>query len=233
MDGVFDDVPQTIARSDGEHGEVVLRRRGEVTELIVNGAFAMDDAETRSERELARCALRADGAVTTVLVGGLGLGVTVAELLRTAPDLAHVEVVEREPALVRWAAAGLLPSGRALSDPRVAIAVADVRATLTGRGDASTTSRYDAVLLDVDNGPDFLIHADNAALYEPTVLRAVLSRLRPGGVLAIWCQGYSAPLATALATAAVRTDVVEVDVTRGRHAITYAIHLAWRDGAPG
>ena len=125
-----EDVPETIARHTGPRGEVVLRRRGTgddaVDELIVNGAFAMDSAETGSEQALADLAW--PGA--TVLVGGLGLGFTVTALLDGR--VGSVDVVEIEDALVEWAYEGATPRlGRIARDPRVRLWVADVRAVLT------------------------------------------------------------------------------------------------------
>ena len=186
------DEPVTLARATGPHGEVLLRRRGEVEELVVNGVFAMDSSETRTERELARLAAGA----ARVLVGGLGLGYTAAELLDA--DVAVLDVVELEDCLVGWARQGLTPTlDRVARDPRVRLWTADVAAVLDGRT-AQPTGPWDAVLLDVDNGPDFLIHDANAALYAEPALRRAYARLAPGGVLALWSQGRSPSLLAAL-----------------------------------
>jgi spermidine synthase len=203
---------------------VVLRRRdtaaGEVDELIVNGAFAMDSAETGSERALA--ALAWPGA--SVLVGGLGLGFTAEALLDG--QVASLDVVEIEEALVDWAYGSVTPRlGRIARDPRVRLWVADVRTVLSG-SEAEPTGTWDAILLDVDNGPDFLIHAENAALYESAALERAYGRLRPGGVLAIWCQGAHADLwqrMQALTSTARQTRHL---VQRGRHRIAYVIYTA-------
>lgn len=248
----MDEPPLTLARRTGPRGEVVLRRRtvGDETvdELIVNGAFAMDSAETGSERALA--ALAWPGA--RVLVGGLGLGFTAEAVL--AERAATVDVVELEEALVGWAYEGLTPRlGRLARDPHVRLWVADVVTVLTagepGAGDgtpggaapgrpdpepplptragvepAGPTGPWDAILLDVDNGPDFLIHAENAALYGVDVLRSALRRLRPGGVLAIWCQGAHAALRTRLEALSPSTREQHHVVQRGRHRIEYVIY---------
>ncbi len=215
-------MPETIARRTGPRGEVVLRRRGHgagaVDELIVNGAFAMDSAETGSERALA--ALAWPGA--EVLVGGLGLGFTVEALLDLS--VASVDVVEIEDALVDWAYEGLtVRLGRIARDPRVRVWVADVRDVLAG-DPIDPSGSWDVILLDVDNGPDFLIHADNAALYRAEALLSAYRRLTPGGLLAIWCQGAHAGLWAELqdlsSTAQERQHVVQ----RGRHRIGYVIY---------
>lgn len=221
-------MPVTIARWSGPRGEVVLRRRGvgddAIEELIVNGAFAMDSAETRSEQALADLAW--PGA--RVLVGGLGLGCTAATLLDAR--VGTVDVVEIEEALVAWAYEGVTARlSRVARDPRVRLWVADVQAVLTGH-EREPAGPWDAILLDVDNGPDFLIHAENATLYEEQALSDAYGRLTPGGILAIWCQGPDAGLWSRLQalTPAARQEVHKIQ--RGRHLISYVIYTA---RAPG
>ncbi|HYI52339.1 MAG TPA: hypothetical protein VEX57_00125 [Microlunatus sp.] len=218
----MDEPPRTIARRTGPRGEVVLRRRGTgegaVDELIVNGAFAMDSAETGSERALA--ALVGPGA--RVLVGGLGLGFTVEALLDGRVE--SVDVVEIEEALVRWAYDGVTPRlGRVAGDPRVRLRVADVRSVLTD-DESNPPGAWDAILLDVDNGPDFLIHAENAALYAAEALRSAYRRLTPGGLLAIWCQGAHAGLWAELQALSATAREERHVVQRGRHRIAYVIY---------
>jgi len=186
----------------------------------VNGAFAMDSAETGSEHALA--ALAEPGA--RVLVGGLGLGFTAAALLDA--DVGSVDVVEIEEALVSWAKEGVTPRlAQVAHDPRIRLWAADVRAVLTG-SEPQPTGPWDAILLDVDNGPDFLIHAENSSLYETKALTAAFARLRAGGTLAIWCQGAHAELWSRLR--ALDSDAQERlhEVWRGRHLISYAIYIA-------
>jgi spermidine synthase len=96
--------------------------------------------------------------------------------------------VELDPHLVRWAHEGRTPLlGRVAHDPRTRLHTGDVAATLTTGGPAA--GPWDAILLDVDNGPDFLVHTANARLYEDDALAAARAALTPGGVLALWCQG--------------------------------------------
>jgi len=221
------DVPQTIARRVGARGEVVLRRRGTgdatVDELIVNGAFAMDSIETGSERALAGLA----PAGASVLVGGLGLGFTAEALLDRG--VAAVDVVEIEEALVTWARGGVTTRlGRVADDRRVRLWVDDVRSVLTGTS-SRPSGPWDAILLDVDNGPDFLIHADNAALYGADALAAAYGRLTSGGVLAIWCQGPNATLRAELTGISPHAEERRHPVQRGRHLIDYVIYTLRAD----
>ncbi|MDN5726848.1 MAG: hypothetical protein L0G99_13105 [Propionibacteriales bacterium] len=224
----------TVARAIGSNGEVALRRRGDgpnaVWELIINGTFAMDSSETVSERMLARVALshhaRAGRSPGAVLVCGLGLGYTALGLLRGPVDQVHV--VEREQVLIDWARAGLTPTlASVVGDQRTRLHVADA-ATFLSALPAGVPAAWQAILLDVDNGPDFLLHESNAWLYERGGLATCWSRLAPGGILAIWCQGRSAELHAELVRLDPDAAVVEVPILREGHSIDYAIHLARR-----
>jgi spermidine synthase len=221
-----DDELQELGRATGDHGEVVLRRRGAVTELVVDGVFAMDDVDTSTERALATEALRrCPGAALRVLVGGLGLGWTAATVL-AEPRVTAVEVAELQPALVAWAREGLLPGLPVVPD-RVQLRTGDVAATMAG-----SPGRWDAVLLDVDNGPDFLVHATNAGLYSPAGLATAVAALRPGGVLAIWSSDPAPGLADRLAALPGTTGVEHLllPVERDGRRFDYAIVLARRPG---
>ena len=205
----------------------MLRRRGGVEELVVNGAFAMDSTETVSERELGRLAAGA----RRVLVGGLGLGYTVVAVLDEADRRAYdvrVDVVELEDALVGWAQEGRTATlARVTSDPRVRLHVGDVAAVLAG-DPGGPPGPWDAVLLDVDNGPDFLIHPQNDALYAEPALRTAYDRLAPGGVLAIWCQSPSPPLLEALRRVDPSAREDRHPVEREGRTFTYAIDTVRR-----
>ena len=152
----------TLARADTPHGEVALRRRGAVLELVVDGAFAMDTVDTSTEVALAERALRRHRSPHRVLVGGLGLGMTARAVLAD-PRVRHADVVELAPPLVGWARSGLVPELAGLEGERCTLHVADVLDVLARR--RAPRGPWDVVLLDVDNGPDFLVHASNAPLY--------------------------------------------------------------------
>jgi spermidine synthase len=226
--------PVTLGRAQTPRGEVVLRRRGSgadaVEELVVNGAFAMDSTETHSERELGRVAAGAP----RVLVGGLGLGYTVAAVLDEADRLGpavRVDVVELEEALVGWAREGRTATlARVAADSRVRLHVGDVAAALAGLPD-QPRGPWDAILLDVDNGPDFLIHAQNDALYAEPGLRDAYARLAPAGVLAIWCQAPSPPLLDALRRVDPSAAEARHGVQREGRTFVYAIDTVRRPPA--
>ena len=226
---------ETIARHAGPRGEVVLRRRSgvsgdDVDELIVNGAFAMDSSETFTERQLAELARSGPVKPRRVLVGGLGLGYTAAQLLRG--DVDRLDVVEIEDCLIDWAYAGLTPTLAAVAaDPRTRLHAADIRSVLTGVR-ADPAGPWDAIILDVDNGPDFLIHGNNDALYAEPGLAAAYARLAPGGTCAIWCQGAVAELLATLRRVAPTADQHVFTRVRDGRPLDYAIYTMTRPGDP-
>ena len=223
--------PVELARAPSAGGgELLLRRRPgagphghDVLELVVDGVFAMDTVDVSTELRLASETLRRlAGRRWRVVVGGLGLGFTLRELLADQ-RVAAVSVVELEPALVQWVRDGLVPpAAGVLDDPRVEVVLGDVGAYLSGRAAGSV----DAVLLDVDNGPDFLLHPSNSGLYQPRSLSRILAVLRPGGVLAVWSAEPSLALADALAAGGRSVDEVSLTVRRDGRVLDYALYLA-------
>ena len=190
-----------IARAESERGELVLRERREeggpaVLELRANGVFVMDTAESASERALATTALGLVANPRRVLVGGLGLGFTMHEVLADS-RVERCTVVEIEEALVRWMREGLVPHGpTVLADERAHLVVADVAEALAEADDSS----YDLVLLDVDNGPNSLVHEDNARLYDRRLLEAMRRVVAPGGALAVWSMDEAPELQRTMAS---------------------------------
>jgi len=187
-----------IARAETERGDVVLRRRtsgtaADVVELRVNGVFVMDTAETTSEIELAARALELVEEPAAVLIGGLGLGFTLQRVLADA-RVERAVVVEIEEPLIEWMRDGTVPHGPAiLADARATVVNADIAMAI-----AEARSTYDLVLLDVDNGPGYLVHDANEAVYEQAFLRRCRDLLSPGGVLVVWSANAAPELLDAM-----------------------------------
>ncbi|MGW0468763.1 spermidine synthase [Streptomyces sp. NPDC003027] len=216
--------PVTLDRREGPYGEVVLRRRGEHFEIIANGTFLMDTSDGRSERLLIDAAMDALGGRhgASVLIGGLGVGFSLAHAAAD-PRWARIAVVEREQAIIDWHRAGPLAalSGEALADPRSVILHTDLVEYLRTSPDS-----YDALCLDIDNGPDWTVTDGNENLYRAEGLAACAERLNPGGVLAVWSARPSADFEDSLRNAGfsgVRTE--EIPVARG---VPDVVHLAIR-----
>ncbi|MEV7602599.1 spermidine synthase [Kitasatospora sp. NPDC089797] len=220
----------TLDRREGPFGEVVLRQRGPHYEIIANGCFLMDTADGRSERLLIQAALdeldRTGGATApSVLIGGLGVGFSLAHAV-AEPRWGRIAVVEREDAIIAWHRTGPLGafSGGALDDARVAVVHTDLLEHLA----AADGERYDALCLDIDNGPDWTVTDSNSGLYGADGLAVLWHRLRRGGVLAVWSAQPSPDFEQALRTAGF-ADVVsrEIPVSRG---VPDVVHLARRIG---
>jgi spermidine synthase len=188
-----------IARAESERGEIVLRERRDpdagdnapvVLELRVNGVFVMDTLETGSEKGLATAALKQVENPRKVVVGGLGLGFTLHEVLADQ-RVEKLVVVEIEDALVQWMRDGTVPHGPSyLADQRLSVMTADIRVAMA----EATPAAYDLILLDIDNGPGFLVYADNEAVYQRPFLDQARRALRPGGALVIWSAGETPDL---------------------------------------
>ena len=191
-----------VARAESERGEVVLRERHDpddptavpVLELRVNGAFVMDTHETSTERQLAAAALTHVERPRAVVIGGLGLGFTLHEVLADHPSNGSSWSRSR----TRWC--GGCGTGRSPTAPPCSPTTGCTSSSPTSgqRSSEATPESYDLVLLDVDNGPGYLVYQDNASLYESTFLAEVATALRPGGALVVWSSDESPDLAEAM-----------------------------------
>lgn len=168
----------------GDGGEMHLYRRGAEFSIRVGPHELMNSRVHASEEALATlaCAELDDRERARVLIGGLGMGFTLAAVLAQLGKRAAVEVAELVPAVVAWNRGEMAEiNGAALCDARVTVREHDV-AKMIRDGNAA----YDAILLDVDNGPSALTSKSNDRLYGPAGLKAAHKALRPRGILAVW-----------------------------------------------
>lgn len=172
----------TASAPDGQ--DLSLMRRGSEVSIMLGGAELMNSRRGGSERALGvlACGRLHDRRAAHVLIGGLGMGFTLRAVLAELPASATVTAVELVPEVVRWARGPLAEVFEGcLDDPRLRLVVGDV-----GDEIRSGPSTYDAIVLDVDNGPDGLVRPANGRLYDEPGLTAARRALKPGGVLAIW-----------------------------------------------
>lgn len=216
-----------VARSESERGELVLRERRDegaapVLELRANGVFVMDTLEFATEQALATAGLELVEEPRDVLVGGLGLGFTMHQVLADT-WVERCTVVEIEEDLVTWMRDGTIPHGQTmLADARANPVVADVTSVLGEARDAS----YDLILLDVDNGPHFLVHESNRRVYQRPFLQQAHRILRPGGVLVVWSMDHSEELEDVLREVFGEAEARRQEVRLQDRDEHYWLHLA-------
>jgi spermidine synthase len=203
-------------------GEMRLYRRGAEYSIRVGNYELMNSRVHASEDALASlaCARLRDCRAPRILIGGLGMGFTLAAVLKEVGADARVVVAELVPEVVAWhrgPLASVAPG--ALDDPRVEVRTSDVAAVIAERSRA-----FDAILLDVDNGPRGLTADANDGLYSVRGLRAAGAALREGGLLAVWSAGPDAAFVRRLGQAGF--DAEELPV-RGRDAKRGPRFLIW------
>jgi spermidine synthase len=179
-------IPIDSATIPGSDVELTLSQRNDDFAIRISGAPGdlMNSRRHHSEDALAElaCARLSTIENTRILVGGLGMGFTLAKVLNTVGQSAEVIVAELVPAVVEWNR-GLLGrcAGRPVEDGRTRIHQGDVADLLKQR-----SGKFDAILLDVDNGPEAMTHSGNEWLYSLAGLESIYAKLRPEGIVAIW-----------------------------------------------
>ncbi|CAN5772520.1 hypothetical protein BH11PSE6_BH11PSE6_01550 [soil metagenome] len=220
-------VPRILIDTAEVPGGDALRlfRRGDEFSIMLGANELMNSRLSGSEEALATltCDRLAGRAAVRLLIGGLGMGFTLRAALERLGADAAVTVAELVPAVVAWAGGPMAPVfNNCLDDPRVCIAEQDVAVLIAGQRAA-----WDAILLDVDNGPDGLTRRGNDRLYQAAGLDTARSALRPGGVLAIWSAAPDAKFVRRLETAGFAVDEV-IAKARGGRGARHVIWLATR-----
>lgn len=205
-----------------ESGETLrLKRRGREYSIMLGANELMNSRLFGSEEALAMLALEklASRKGPRILIGGLGMGFTLRAALSAADEGACITIAELVPAVVAWARGPMaeLHAGT-LDDPRVTIFEGDVGAAIRGANAA-----YDAILLDVDNGPDGLSRPGNDALYGAKSLAEARRALAPGGILAVWSSHPDPRFTQRLKQAGFATEEKRVRA-RGKSG---ARHMIW------
>ena len=216
------------AQVPGGSGELRLYRRGKEYSIRIGNSELMNSRVYGSEDALAElaCMRIGDRNCPTVLIGGLGMGYTVAAALRRLGPGSKVVVAELVPAVVEWNRGPLAElAGRPLEDKRVTVLESDVaEVIISGHG------TYDAILLDVDNGPEGLTRKVNDRIYDRTGLDAAYSALRPSGVLAVWASGSNPAFVRRLRQVGFTVEEACARARGKRGGAHYMIWLARRGG---
>jgi spermidine synthase len=222
-------IPWTLldtAEVPGDGGELRLLQRGAEFSIRLGHNELMNSRVHGSEEALAKIAIAKIGDHTRprILIGGLGMGFTLRAALRAIGAEARVVVAELVPAVVAWNRGWLASvSGRSLADPRVSIREEDVADLIM-----SERSAYDAILLDVDNGPGALTRKANDRLYDLAGLGAAYAALRSRGVLAAWSAGPDTNFTRRLRNASFEVDEVRVRARGARGGARQIIWIAAR-----
>ena len=210
----------------GNGGELRLYQRGDEFSIKIEGRGELMNSRVHgSEDALAEhaCARLVGCEQPRLLIGGLGMGFTLAAALRYAGNRAQMVVAELVPAVVKWNRELLGKyAGHPLEDPRVTVHEGDVANILRAGQQA-----YDAILLDVDNGPEGLTHKDNDWLYSVDGLNEAYMALRPQGVLAVWSAGPDKQFLQRLRKVGFSVDEVRVRA-RGSKGARYIIWFGRR-----
>lgn len=204
--------------------ELRLYRRGDDFIIAIDRNELMSSRMSGSEEALATmtCDRLRSTKAASLLIGGYGMGFTLRAALGVLGSDAKIAVAELVPGIIEWARGPMaeLAAG-CLDDPRVELVLGDVSKAI-----GTATRRYDAILLDVDNGPDGLTRDANEGLYSPAGLAAAKAALRPGGILAIWSAAPDARFTRRLTAAGFQVEEVGVRARSNgkgpRHVIWFA-----------
>jgi spermidine synthase len=218
------------ARIPGTDGELRLMRRGHEFSIMLGTNELMNSRLSGSEAALATLAAKKIERVAKphVLIGGLGMGFTLRAALAVLGDKAQIVVAELVPEVVAWARGPMAEIfGDCLSDPRVSIQEGDVAQTIERH-----PLTFDAILLDVDNGPEGLTRKANDALYDVAGLKMAHTALRRGGVLAVWSSGPHSKFSKFLRQAGFAVNELAVRATGKGGGARHVIWIATKESTP-
>lgn len=208
----------------GDGAEMRLYQRGSEFSIRVGAYELMNSRVHGSEDALASLVSARIGGKGRVLIGGLGMGFTLNAMLRDLGKDSAIVVSELVPAVVAWHRGPLsVVSAPALDDPRVTIREVDVAQIIREERNA-----FDAIVLDVDNGPRGLTSKQNDRLYSMAGLRAAHAALRENGILAVWSAGPDAAFTKRLQTAGFRAEEVPVRGRGNKGGFRYLIWIGYR-----
>ncbi|AMN44184.1 spermidine synthase [Rhodoplanes sp. Z2-YC6860] len=210
----------------GGSGELRLMRRGSEFSIKLGQNELMNSRLSGSEQSLATiaCERIRSRRAPAMLIGGLGMGFTLRAALASLGPEARITVAELVPAVLAWARGPMAEIfGDSLTDPRVSLRQADV-----GQLIKSGRAMFDAILLDVDNGPEGLTRESNEALYGIKGLNAAHAALHPGGVLAVWSSGPNQKFSARLRTVGFEVDEVRVRANGSGGGARHVIWIATR-----
>jgi len=215
------------AEVPGGEEEVILRKRGPEFSIRVAATELMNSRIHGSEDALAEltCSRISRKPGRRILIGGLGMGYTLAAALQHSGDDSLITVAELIPAVIRWNREHLGHlAGNPLADGRVFVRQEDVAETITRE-----KSIWDAIILDVDNGPDGITRKVNDRLYGMSGLKNAFLALRTGGVLSIWSSGTDEQFTSRLKQCRFQTEIVTVRARKPGKGARHTIWLATKD----
>ena len=210
------------AEIPGETVPLRLKQRGTEFSIMLGANELMNSRLSGSEEALAELAHeKIDGRkAPCVLIGGLGMGFTLRAALAVLPEDARVVVAELVPAVVKWARGPMANVFKgSLDDPRVEVFTGDVTALI-----AKSPDSFDAILLDVDNGPDGLTRSSNDRLYSLSGLAASKKALKTAGVLAVWSAHPDDRFTSRMKKAGFQTEAVSVRANAKKRGLK---HVVW------
>ena len=208
---------ETVELPGGER--MALLRRGPEYVIELDGCELMSNTLTGSEQSLATEALSRVKA-SRILIGGLGMGFTLRAALDAAGPDAEIVVAELVPQVLKWNRGALAPvAGYPLHDRRASVRLGDVALQI------QQPAEWDAILLDVDNGPQAFTVFENYKLYEPQGIAALQAALRPGGILAVWSCGLHKTFERRMKRAGFRVETLKIPCVEGSRQKTHVLFL--------